>query len=310
MSQPPLSKRIADLEAELGVKLFDRTSKKVSLTRAGQEFLPQAHHTVQAFDAALRTIRSLSPNQSRRLRIAFPPETSKSLLLSVVSRMQQEQVEVQVIEASTSEQPRLFAAGEIDVGVLRHPFDERGLMVSAPLAVPLGVVVAAGHPLATQAKLHLADLQPYALAHFPRDMNPGLYDELLTLCRVGGYVPSRVLHSMRMMGAILRTESAVTLSPERLATRRRETGAREFIWKPLEGSPIHWWTSVVCRSDEYVGLRRLAVDIVFDSLQQHECWAPMARPAIGRGFGPEVQFTNDKPRRLTRRSPKTEVGRR
>lgn len=52
MSQPPLSKRIADLEGELGLKLFDRTSKKVDLTSGGEAFLPQARAAVRAFDAA------------------------------------------------------------------------------------------------------------------------------------------------------------------------------------------------------------------------------------------------------------------
>lgn len=298
MSQPPLSKRIADLEDELGVKLLDRTSKKVNLTGAGEAFLPQARHAVQAFDTALRLVRTLSPSQSRRLRIAFPPETSRNMLFGVVSRLQQERVEVNVIEASTSEQQRLLAAGDIDLGVLRHPFEERGLWVSAPLGQPLGVVIDAAHPLAKLDKLHLSDLSPYPLVHFHRDLAPGLYDELLNLCRAGGYVPPRILQTTRMTKAFLRTESAVALAAERLAKRRGESGPREFIWRPLEGSPIHWWTSVVCRSDEYVGLRRVAVDVISASLQQHENWVPMPRPAISRR--PETESTRHRAHRATR----------
>ncbi|MFK4719169.1 DNA-binding transcriptional LysR family regulator [Bradyrhizobium niftali] len=305
MSQPPLSKRIADLEAELGVKLFDRTSKKTSLTRAGENFLPRARHAVQAFDAALREVRALSPSQSRRLRIAFPPETSRSTVLGIVSRLQQEQAEVQVAEASTSEQQRLLAAGEIDIGVLRHPFEQRGLRVSAPLALPLGVVVAAGHPLATQDKLHLADLKPFTFVLFPREMNPGLFDEVLDLCRAGGYVPSRVVQSTRMAKAILRTESAVALASERLAKRRGET--EEFVWKPLEGTPIRWWTSVVCRSDEFAGLKRMAVEVISASLQQHENWVPMPRPAKGRRGVTQLRI--DAPHSATRGAPKRAASR-
>lgn len=307
MSQPPLSKRIADLEGELGVRLFDRTSKKTSLTRAGETFLPRARHAVQAFDAALREVRSLSPTQSRRLRIAFPPETSRSTVLGVVSRLQQEQAEVQVVEASTSEQQRLLAAGDIDIGVLRHPFEQRGLRVSAPLALPLGVVVAAGHPLATQDRLHLADLKPYAFVLFPREMNPGLFDEVLDLCRAGGYVPSRVLQSTRMAKAILSTEAAVALASERLAKRRGGAESQEFIWRPLEGTPIRWWTSVVCRSDEFAGLKRMAVDVISASLQQHENWIPMPRPAKGRRG--ETQLRIDRPHSATRGAPKRAASR-
>jgi DNA-binding transcriptional LysR family regulator len=278
MSQPPLSKRIADLEEELGLRLFDRTSKKVDLTAAGEAFLPKARDAVRSFDAALRKARSLSPSQSRHLRIALPPETSRSVLSGVVTRLQRDRVEVHVVEASTAEQQRLIAAGEVDVGVLRHPFEKRGLRVSPPLGQALGVVIDAEHPLAKIDKLRLSDLSPYALVHFQRHFSPGLYDELLDLCRAGGYVPSRILHGVRMTAALLRTESAVTLATERLLRRRGEAGSKEFTWRSLEGAPIHWWTSVVCRSDEYVGLTRVAADLVFVSLQQYESWVPMPRP--------------------------------
>ncbi|QQO23728.1 LysR family transcriptional regulator [Bradyrhizobium diazoefficiens] len=309
MSQPPLSKRIADLEGELGVKLFDRTSKKVTLTKAGETFLPQARNAVQGFDAALRVVRSLSPSRSRRLRIAVLPETSRSMLLSLINRLRQEQVEVQVLEASTSEQQRLLTVGEIDVGVLRHPFEERGFRVSPPLGQPMGVVIDVEHPLAKQDKLLLSDLGPYPLVHFQRHLAPGLYDELLNLCRAGGYDPPRILQIARMAKAFLRTEFAVALAPEWLAKRRSETASKEFVWRPLEGAPIHWWTSVVCRADEYVGVTRVAVDVTYAAVQQYEKWVPMPRPAIGRRS--DADFVRHKaPQATTLRARKRLVSQR
>jgi DNA-binding transcriptional LysR family regulator len=285
MSQPPLSKRIADMEEEFGVRLFDRTNKKVTLTAAGEGLLPQARAAVQAFESAMRVARAVSPTQSRRLRISLTPETSRTVLLEVVNQLNRENVEVNMVEASTAEQQRLLAAGDIDVGVLRHPFDSRGLRVSAPLGQPLGVLMHIAHPLAGLKTLQLSDLQPYPLVHFQRDSSPGLYDEILELCRTGGYVPAKVLHGVRMTAALLTSQEAVTFTTERHLRRRGQAGSGELTWKALEGSPIHWWTSAVCRSYDWDRLSRLAVNVILDSLQQHEQWTPMARPGGGKRPG-------------------------
>src|SRR5262249_54425544 len=130
LSQPPLSKRIADLEHELGMRLFERSSRRVALTAAGTRVLPHAKAAVRGFDAALRAARAIAP--SHRLRIALPPETSRSVLLEVIDRLRREHVEVDLAERMTAEQRRLLDSGEIDVGVLRHPFDARGLRVAPP----------------------------------------------------------------------------------------------------------------------------------------------------------------------------------
>lgn len=282
MSQPPLSRRIADMEGELGIRLFDRSTKKVTLTATGQRLLPQARAAVQAFDSVMRAARAVSPSQSRRLRIALLPETSRSVLHDVVSKLERENVEVNISEASTSEQQRLLAAGEIDVGLLHHPFDVRGSRVSAPLAQSLGVLMHSKHPLASRKVLRLSDLQPYALLIFPHYLAPGLHDEILQLCRNGGYVPSKLLHGLKMTAELLITEQAVMIAAERLLKRRGQAGTGELIWKPLDGSPIHWWTSVVCRSQECGRLTRMAMSIILDSLQQHEHWIPMPRPGSKR----------------------------
>jgi DNA-binding transcriptional LysR family regulator len=282
MSQPPLSKRIADLEEEFGVRLFDRSSNKIALTAAGEGLLPQARAAVQAFDAAMRVARAVAPSQSRRLRIALPPETSRNVLLDVINQLHRESVEVEMIEASTSEQRHLLESGEVDVGVLRHPFDYRGLRVSPPLAQPMGVLMHVGHPLATAQRLRLSDLQPYPLVHFQRHTSPGLYDEMLDLCRKGGYVPPEILHGVRMTAVLLVTHQAVAFATERLLKRRGHTGSGELTWKPLEGTPIHWWTSAVCRTEDWDRLTRMAVNIITDALQQNEHWMPLPRPATKR----------------------------
>lgn len=278
MSQPPLSKRIADIESAIGVRLFDRSSRKVELTPAGEAWLPHAKAAVQAFDVAMRAARTVSPARSRSLRIALPPETSKSVLVEIVNQLQRESVEVNVAEAMTADQRRQLEAGEIDIGVLRHPFDMTGLRMSAPLMQPLGVLMQSAHPLANRKTLRLTDLQPYPLVQFPRHVSPGLYDELLDLCRAGGYVPKKIQHGVRLTAVLLTTETAVTFAAERLLKRRGQSGTKELVWKALEGEPVQWWTSAVWRADDRERLTRVAVDVIVDALKTQERWVPKARP--------------------------------
>lgn len=272
ISQPPLSKRIADLEAELGTRLFDRSPRRVDLTAAGMALMPHARLAVTAFDQAVRAATALSPSRAQKLRLALPPETSRYVILDIVNRLSRQRIEISVTEASTAEQCELLDAGEIDVGVVRQPCSARGLRSSALLRQELGILMHCDHPLASLEQVSLVALQPYPLVMFPRASSPGLYDELLRLCKAGGYVPGRVLHGVRMTAALLIAESAVTLTTQRILRRRGHGGLRELVWKKLDGEPIHWKTSAVCRSNDHDPLTALAMDVVIEALQSHEQW--------------------------------------
>ena len=281
MSQPPLSKRIADLEAELGQRLFDRTNRHVALSEAGRALLPHARHAVEAFDAALRSSRAVAPAQTARMRIGFPPDTSPPVLLDLRRQLIAASIDVDIGEATTAEQHALLVSGELDMGVLRHPYDSTGLLSSPSLRQTLGVVLPQGHPLATRDALRLRDLQQSTLVIFPRSIAPGLHDELLDTCRHGGYAPRRIVNGVRMTAALLVAESAVTFSTER-GYRVPMGSALDLVWKPLAGEPLHWWTSVVWRRVDDSSTKRMAASLILQALQAHDHWQPMARPARRR----------------------------
>jgi len=272
MSQPPLSKRIAALENELGTPLFNRNKRSVALTTAGRTLLPKAKAAIEAFDAAAAAVKSASTGPFR-IRIAFPSDTSPEVLLDLVKAICPNDSEVNIAEATTSEQHELLRAGELDVGVLRHPYETRGLWSSPPLRQTLGVVLPIGHPLACRQELELCDLQPSTLIMFPRSIAPGLYDEILETCRAQGYKPKRIVYGMRMAAGLMVAESAITFRPAHFVEPSRVGRTPDLTWRPLVGEPLHWWTSVVCRRNDPDRRTRAAVEVILRALQRHDHWS-------------------------------------
>lgn len=273
MTQPPLSKRIAELEKGLGVLLFDRHNRKVVLTAAGHTLLPQARECVESFDRAISSVRAHSPSHSRRICVGFALDTSRQVLRRITADLKALRAEGQIREATTADQHRMLLGGELDIGVLRHPFDPKGLWTSEPLCQTLGVVMGRNHPLARRRVIDLADLQPSTLLTFPRVVAPGLYDELLAACRAGGYRPARIEHAMRMTAGLLLSNAAVTLRPAvALKPRRVGTKAPDLVWKPLVDEPLHWWTSVVRRETTCDPLTQKTIQAVLRALEKYDQW--------------------------------------
>jgi DNA-binding transcriptional LysR family regulator len=279
MTQPPLSKRISDFEEEIGTRLFIRGSQGVRLTRAGEKLLPHARKALASFQAAEQYARDLAQSGTPNIRIAIPPESSRELIEVLRSRLEREGHHPHFIESSTADQIVQISKGIADLGLPRYPFDPIGLEILPPLAQPLGVLISARHPLAKHSTIRLQHMSPYPIVIFPRELSPGLHDELLASCRAGGYDPKRIFHSFMTVKNYLQNDMAVTLLVERKGRKSSSSKqSSEFVWRPLEGNPIHWWTSVVYRSFDRSRKLKMIAYIIDDCLRTAENWVGLRRP--------------------------------
>jgi len=275
MSQPPLSRRISNLERELGVRLFDRTNRRVSLTSDGRLLLPQARAAIAAFERVSAGLRGSVRSRSRHVRIGFVPETSRGVVVAAVKQMEELGIQAEVMEATTAEQHERLLAGELDVGVMLRPYANRGLSSTAPLRRALGALLAADDPLSSRTELELAELSGRKLMMFPRSMAPGYYDEILATCRAHGFSPTEVAQGIGLTYRLVAvTPNAVAFSP---LLRPRS----EFRWLPIKGEPLMCRTSAVWRAGNRDPLTRTAVGAVVDSLRNVGGWlpAPAASPS-------------------------------
>lgn len=246
MAQPPLSQRIQRLEKELGVRLFDRSSRKVELTAPGRLLLEEARDLLARVDRIHSLAERARLGEVGTVRAGLPPDLGGPVVAALIAAFRERAPgrRLELREIGTAEQARALADGALDVGVVRHPIDARELTLGPALVQPVGVLVPADGALAAAPEAHLADLAGHELVVFPREESPGTYDELLASCRRHGYDPPAVheaRHPQFALGLVL-SGTAVALT-----ARTEDTGG--VTWRPLAGTPLTWRTSCAWRRD-------------------------------------------------------------
>lgn len=241
MAQPPLSQRVQRLERELGVRLFDRSRRRVALTPHGEMLLGEAREILARVDRMFDTMAGAA--DAAVLRAAVPPDLGGVIIAALIAayRERRPEVRLSLSEIPTSEQVAAIRDGALDAGIVRHPIDADGLELGPVFSQPVGVLLPEGSPLAATPAVHLADLGDRPLVLFPRETAPGLFDEVLTICRRYGFVPAEI-HSARDPGfaaGLVLSGTAVSLTPQ--------TELPGTVWRPLLSDPILWRTSTVRR---------------------------------------------------------------
>ncbi|WP_018653198.1 LysR family transcriptional regulator [Actinomadura flavalba] len=239
MAQPPLSQRIQRLERELGVKLFDRSSRHVALTAAGELLLGEARDLLARADRITALAERVRDGEA--LRAGVPAGLGGGVVAALIAAYRERRpgVRLDLRELPTTTQVRALLDGSLDVGVLRHPCETRGLSLGPLLDQRIGVLLRAPAP----PELALADLAGRDLVLFPRDEAPGSHDDWLAACRRHGFAPPTVheAHPPFALGLVL-AGTAVAFSP-------RVPDTAEAVWRPLRGEPLAWRTSCAWRND-------------------------------------------------------------
>jgi DNA-binding transcriptional LysR family regulator len=119
ITQAGLSSTIADLETQLGSRLFDRTTRSVRLTAAGRALLPAAEQSVHALDGVQASIGRIEAQARQTLAVAASPIVADALMPEVCSRMRtlHPHVALRIMDADRRQIPQLVEAGEVDLGL-------------------------------------------------------------------------------------------------------------------------------------------------------------------------------------------------
>jgi DNA-binding transcriptional LysR family regulator len=222
IAQPPLSQQIRTLEAELGVRLFNRTRRRVELTDAGKAFLPEARKTLRQAERSVRAARDGADGVAGRVTVGFVGSLAFGIVPDLLKHQHADLSDIRLeLQELTSEQQRAaLRAGEIDLGLIRYPIVEPAIESLRIATDPLVVAVPATHSLSNCIDgIPVEHLQGIPFVMFPRAHGPAFFDQIIALCRDAGFTPDIVQEATQMatIVAIVSAGIGVAIVPRSVA---------------------------------------------------------------------------------------------
>jgi DNA-binding transcriptional LysR family regulator len=246
--QSAVSEQVRKLEEELGVKLLDRTPRRVSLTEAGAAMLERARLVLRLADEAQRAARSASTRAATRIRIGYTAAALPSSVMRALRRVASDgRVETTLESGSVPDLVEAVRDERLDAAVIPLPAAVSGLRVTELADERAIAAVPILHDHATRTAIDLEQVAPDRLLLLPRDANRAFHDSVVAALHRAGLAPTLVeLPDSDVERALLAVASGagMALLPESVADRYAAPGVR-FVG--LTGSLPAFATGVVTR---------------------------------------------------------------
>lgn len=232
MTQPPLSQQIISLEEFLGVKLFHRTKRKVTLTDAGQFFYQEVTKINHQLSTTIKETQLINKGMLGMLKIGFGPdyETLTKILKIYVEKFPK--VEIQLEQMPTSEQLLALEKQEIQIGLLPGPIDRKNIESTVVTKYPFKVVLSSDHPLAKEKSIDLFDLKEENFIITPREIGSTYYDLIINICNKAGFNPNIQKKTYELQTAIplVAAKMGVAILPQIVEYFKRE----DIVFLPIQ----------------------------------------------------------------------------
>jgi DNA-binding transcriptional LysR family regulator len=214
ISQPPLTRQIQQLEASLGVTLFDRTTRGVNLTPAGTVFLEEARKIVDLADQAAGKAKLAQQGQLGRLDIGIFGSATWTVIPQLINELRSSHPQVIVSLHNTTKHQQVEAVRErrMDIGFNRVFPELDDLVVETVMEEGLFVAMHKDHRLARRRTIAVNDLIDEPMILFPNNVRPTFADTVVTLCSNAGFMPKVVQEVEDVVTAIALVSSQLGIS--------------------------------------------------------------------------------------------------
>jgi DNA-binding transcriptional LysR family regulator len=239
MTQPPLSQSIARLEKELGVRLFDRANRRLTLTQAGAVFIDEARASVLHADAALAAARAAEHGAAGVVRIGFDSAALYHPLPHRLARLRQvlPSAQAKLFELSTNDQLDALRRGEIDIGFAHPPFGTGDHL--DVLDLPADNTIAVLPDDGRDGDVSLADISAFGLILFPAAQGSVLHARIMDTFMKAG-IEVRIAQEARRALTMLSLVSA-GLGAALLPQSIRRLAFKGVRYAEITGTPFPRW---------------------------------------------------------------------
>lgn len=238
LSQPPLSRAIAKLEDVLGVRLFDRHARGVTMTDAGRVLEPHAHRVIDLLRRAESDLMTMQKRTKLRLGVTSAVQTEWFAGLLDRVLLAAPGLSVTTHSDTSPRLIRLLRAGRLDAAFIALPTESSGIIVEQIEVQPMVVALSSSHRLARRRRLSLTDLKAESLLWFERARQPAFFDHCRAVFEAHGFEPTTLREPVdhHVLLAEVAAGRGVSLLPKSFTSLKRPGVAYRAL---VEGSELY-----------------------------------------------------------------------
>jgi DNA-binding transcriptional LysR family regulator len=260
MAQPPLSNRISRLENELRLQLFQRSTRHVSLTDAGERMLGPARRVLSEAVGVRDLATSIASGEEGWVRIGFAGASSQRALPLLTSAVRAAHPGIRLALQSQTYVYTAFdllVSGDLDLAFVRLPVARPELSFRVVEAERLLCALPAGHRLADQESVRLADLVEDDFVSLPEDQGSMLQLTMVSMCLSTGFRPkiTQVAPDSNTVLALVAAGAGVTITLSSVSPVQ----SVGIVYRPItDTQPTHLYAALAWRTDnDSPALRRV-----------------------------------------------------
>ncbi len=250
LTQSSLSKAIKKLENELGVDLFDRSTRHLFLTDAGKVVYQQSQKAFAALTEMNLLLDDLRNVTTGEIKIGIPPLIGTLIFPKIANEFYKHypNVSLQLVEQGAKVIGRLVEESQLDVGIVVLPVNEEKLNISPFIQDEFALFLHKDHKLAKRTSITLNELKDEKFIIFSKDFT--LHDYIIQTCERSGFTPSISYQSSQwdLIIELISSKLGITLLPKSIYKRQNNKNIKII---DIANTDLCWKIGIITKKDAY-----------------------------------------------------------